>query len=192
VNIAFSCQSAPKLSSVRASTDEVWLKPARLKTLPFSRLGATGFGQFDPTCDSPPANSWIMVFILSLIYSDSGGTHSSGRSASGWRYLTNNGDRRTANSGNIQLDWKYSRSSYSFFQFSWASPASRDAPVWGSFLDSTVHMATRWPFFRFLNLVAQTSGNWKRFAPLVPLAVARKRQQEQQNQDDRFAHIARE
>jgi len=67
VSFAFSCQTAPKLSSVTAATDGVWLKPARQKTLPFRRLESSAFGQFNPTCDSPPANSLIFVFIVSLI-----------------------------------------------------------------------------------------------------------------------------
>jgi hypothetical protein len=89
-------------------------------------LEAPRFGKFNPTCDSPPANSWILVFILSLIYFGSGGTHSSGRSVSRWRYLTNDGDCRTANSEIIQPDWINSPSSYSFFQFSREFAVGRD------------------------------------------------------------------
>jgi hypothetical protein len=41
-----------------------------------------------------------------------------GKSASDGWYRTNNGRRRTANSSYFQPDWKNSRSSYLFFQFS--------------------------------------------------------------------------
>ncbi|MGA2176070.1 MAG: serine hydrolase domain-containing protein [Verrucomicrobiota bacterium] len=84
-------------------------------------------------------HSVIFVFIVSLILFWRGRNRLplNGETRpliSDWRYRTNKGDRRTANSGNIQPDWKNCRYSYSFFQFSGTSPASRDALVWVSSL----------------------------------------------------------